>query len=294
MAENTVIDGNDDVAALKQLKKKPWIAWPTVLLQLSSQIAILSAWYCCLFHDMPLWVGCSINIIAYYFLFTPAHDAMHRSISSKSWVNDLTLFSLMLTYVPGNTGKFLGLMHMQHHRFANDTLDPDHQLVANPLNIFFLWFFWDFRYLYIYFKNQQHYPKYNLVRMFTELILGFSIVGGAAFFFPTEILILWVIPTRIMVWLVCLVFMYLPHIPHDVTHKNDPYRATSMRFGWEWLLTPLMMYQNYHLTHHLYPTIPFYRYKKAWLARKTFHESKNPAIVSAFRLNPKPSTEMGK
>ena len=54
--------------------------------------------------------------------------------------------------------------------------------------------------------------------------------------------------------------------------------------GWEWLLTPLMMYQNYHLVHHLYPTVPFYRYKKAWLAREQFHESHHPAKVRAFQF----------
>ena len=28
----------------------------------------------------------------------------------------------------------------------------------------------------------------------------------------------------------------------------------------EWLLTPLMLSQNYHLVHHLHPSVPFYRY----------------------------------
>ena len=292
MTESNVFDGNDDVAALKRLKKKPLLAWPTAILQWSSQVIIASVWYLCLFQNLPLWAGCVINIIAYYALFTPVHDAMHSSISSKSRVNDAMMFLLMLSFVPGNSGKFLGLMHMQHHRFANDELDPDHKLVSSPFNILFLWFFWDFRYIFIYFKNKKHYPQYNLIRLFTEVVVGFSVVGVVAFFFPIEVLLLWFIPTRAMIWLVCLVFMYLPHVPHNTTHKNDPYRATSMRLGWEWLLTPLMMYQNYHLTHHLYPTIPFYRYKKAWLARKTFHESNNPAIVNAFRLTPKPSAEV--
>ena len=29
-------------------------------------------------------------------------------------------------------------------------------------------------------------------------------------------------------------------------------------------MTPLMLYQNYHLVHHLHPVIPFYRYIAVW------------------------------
>lgn len=55
---------------------------------------------------------------------------------------------------------------------------------------------------------------------------------------------------------------------------KNPFQATTIRRGWEWLLTPLMVYQNYHLIHHLYPTIPFYNYLKV------------PAVQSAFGLTP--------
>ena len=51
-----------------------------------------------------------------------------------------------------------------------------------------------------------------------------------------------------------------------------------------WLLSPLLVYQNYHLMHHLYPTIPFYRYRKAWLARLDQHMARHPAIVRPLGL----------
>jgi len=54
----------------------------------------------------------------------------------------------------------------------------------------------------------------------------------------------------------------------------------------EWLLTPVLLYQNYHLVHHLYPTVPFYRYISIWRARLSFHESQNPAVVDALSLRP--------
>jgi fatty acid desaturase len=55
----------------------------------------------------------------------------------------------------------------------------------------------------------------------------------------------------------------------------------------EWLLTPVLLYQNYHLVHHLYPTVPFYRLLKVWNAKKDYHEAQNPAIVDTFSLGPR-------
>jgi len=63
---------------------------------------------------------------------------------------------------------------------------------------------------------------------------------------------------------------------------------TIFRDGAEWFWTPVLMCQNYHLVHHLYPNVPFYRLKRIWNARRTFHMSHDPAIVSAFGWRPAP------
>ena len=276
----------DEKARIQALRKKPLVAWPTVLLLWSVQAVIVWVWYSVLKGDLALWQGCLINIVAYYGKFTPAHDSMHKSVSRIPWINDLVLYQTMFTYLPFNSGKLLGLMHMQHHRFANDELDPDHAVVTHWYNALFLWFFWDFRYLYFYLKHRDQYPGINIGRILLEMTVGFSTVGIVAWFFPQEVLWLWLIPSRMMGWLICLVFMYLPHVPHSIRDKDAPYQATLMREGWEWLLTPLMMYQNFHLAHHLYPTVPFYRYRKVWDAARDYHEAQHPAWVKAFALRP--------
>lgn len=49
------------------------------------------------------------------------------------------------------------------------------------------------------------------------------------------------------------------------------------------------MYQNHHLMHHLYPTIPFYRYGRAWKAREAWHrEHSADMIIGPFGLGPEP------
>ena len=84
-----------------------------------------------------------------------------------------------------------------------------------------------------------------------------------------------------------LVFMVLPHYPHTGRQDENPNTTALMRMGKEWLLTPILMYQNYHLVHHLYPTVPFYRYGKVWKAREQYHrEHSGSMIISPFQLGP--------
>jgi len=52
------------------------------------------------------------------------------------------------------------------------------------------------------------------------------------------------------------------------------------------LLTPLFVYQNYHLIHHLYPTAPFYNYIKIWRLKHEELNAQNPAIQVGFGLTP--------
>jgi fatty acid desaturase len=44
------------------------------------------------------------------------------------------------------------------------------------------------------------------------------------------------------------------------------------------LLTPVLLFQNYHLIHHLIPTVPFYRYGRIWRAKKDFLIANGAAV----------------
>lgn len=55
-----------------------------------------------------------------------------------------------------------------------------------------------------------------------------------------------------------------------------------MRVGGENVLTPLFVYQNYHLVHHLHPSIPFYRYIVAWKRNEEAYLDRNAAISTWF------------
>ena len=56
----------------------------------------------------------------------------------------------------------------------------------------------------------------------------------------------------------------------------------------EWLFTPLMLSQNYHLVHHLHPSVPFYRYLATWRRNEEAYLERDAAIATVFgkQLNP--------
>ena len=66
----------------------------------------------------------------------------------------------------------------------------------------------------------------------------------------------------------------------------DRFMATTMRMGWEWLLTPLLVYQNYHLIHHLYPTVPFYKMHDVWHLKYDQLSDGNISYQRAFKMAP--------
>ena len=66
---------------------------------------------------------------------------------------------------------------------------------------------------------------------------------------------------------------------------SDAELSSNNLIGFEWLLTPLMTFQNYHLVHHLYPRAPFYRLIKLWKSRLDLHLSKDPLLIDALLLS---------
>ena len=63
----------------------------------------------------------------------------------------------------------------------------------------------------------------------------------------------------------------------------------------EWLFTPLMLSQNYHLVHHLHPSVPFYRYVRTWRRNEEAYLERDAAISTAFgnTLEPRASFASG-
>ncbi|SOJ57592.1 1,2-phenylacetyl-CoA epoxidase, subunit E [Mycobacterium simulans] len=100
--------------------------------------------------------------------------------------------------------------------------------------------------------------------------------------------VVFLIPQRIGATVLAWWFDWLPHHGLEHTQRSNRYRATRNRVGAEWLFTPVLLSQNYHLVHHLHPSVPFYRYLRTWQRNEEAYLERNAAISTVFgqQLNP--------
>ena len=296
-AQPDIADQADDLVLFKTLMKKPTVAWPTIMVLVASCIIFSLSTAAYIEGALPLSWAILFNTIAAYMSFTPAHEASHGSVSANRALNDWVGRLATVLQSPVPFFRAFRYIHMQHHRFTNDkTKDPDLYVGSGPGWLLPLkWTTLDINYLYRYLNPSvfMKRPKSErremlLALLFAAVVLTVISANGWLNYY----LLLFLIPGRITAIFLAITFDFLPHYPHQAQAKDQPFQCTSNRVGMEWLLTPVLLFQNYHLVHHLYPTVPFYRYLKIWYARKHYHQSQNPATTDAFSLSLRAESEL--
>ena len=113
------------------------------------------------------------------------------------------------------------------------------------------------------------------------LLVGSLMTAAIVAGFGVELLWLYILPQRLAVLWLAFAFDYLPH--HGLHHRpsEDKFKTTRNRVGYERLLSPMLLYQNYHLVHHLHPVVPFYRYLKVWRRNEDAYLAREPALSTA-------------
>ena len=276
------------------LSQEPEFAWPTIILFFICAGFILGSTWAAIYGYISYLAACFINGTAGYFLFSPMHDAIHSSLGRSKQLNLWVGRISFLFYSSLVAFELMRFIHFRHHRNANSDEDEADGVIQSGPGWFrpLKWPFLDLIYAWKYFgqgywKERPKSEKRNIIIMalITLVMWPWLVING----YLMELLMLWIIPQRISFFLIAFIFVYLPHVPNDVSEQDNAYRATSIRQGMEWLLSPLMMYQNYHLVHHLYPNVPFYRLVKIWNSKLDEHLSHDPAIVSVLGLYPRPA-----
>jgi fatty acid desaturase len=180
------------------------------------------------------------------------------------WVNELVGW---VAGIPQLT-PFLAFryVHLEHHKHTNEPgNDPDFWAGSGPR------WQWPLRWL----TTDLHYYPWCLMRarklprevwamtgvmaLYWGGVVGLALNGHAR-----EVLLLWLLPTRLATALLGFAFDFLPHRPHTVPARENRFVASYVVE--HAFLTPLLLGQNYHLIHHLYPAVPFYRYGRVWRA----------------------------
>ena len=272
----------------RELKQTPAISWPAMGLLLLGLSVIGGASAMALSGVIPLWVAMLANGLGLYLLFSIMHESLHRNVSTNNPANELFGRISLLLLIPAAPLEIARWAHFQHHRFTSSDKDPDNWIHnAKWWDLLLRWPNFDLYYLYAFLRDGGEQKKRHAWALITQAVVFVVTVVSLVYFgYGMEVLFLWILASRIALTLVALVFVFLPHHPAEITAQQDEYRATSIRQGWEWLLTPLFVYQNYHLIHHLYPTAPFYNYIKIWHLKYDELIAKNPAIHQGFALEP--------
>ena len=214
----------------------------------------------------PSWCCFLTNVLALHLSGTVIHDASHNSAHKNPILNSILGHGSALML--GFAFPVFTRVHIQHHGNVNDPEnDPDHFVsTGGPLWLIAARFF----YHEIFFFKRRLWRKYELLEWFLSRLFVATIVFFACQYdFLPYILNFWFSPALVVGIALGLFFDYLPHLPF--IERN---RWKNARVYPSPILNLLILGQNYHLIHHLWPSIPWYKYQAAYRATKPLLDSK--------------------
>jgi ferredoxin-NADP reductase/fatty acid desaturase len=266
-------------------ERVPALSWPIVGI-FSGAIAVFafSTW-AALADRLAAPGTVLLSATAIFVLFTVLHDAAHYSVSTHRWVNVAFGRVAMLFVSPLISFKSFAFIHIEHHRNTNDDgNDPDHFVSGASLwQVPARFALMDVPYLAFLVRNVRRRPRAEVLETSFLLVMSVAvIVISSVTGHLWTLAVLYLIPERVAMFVLAWWFDWLPHHDLEDTQQENRYRATRNRVGSEWILTPLLLSQNYHLVHHLHPSIPFYRYVAAWRRNEEAYLERDAAIGTVF------------
>jgi beta-carotene hydroxylase len=262
-------DTLDHKAAAAAGKYMAGVAWPTVVLGVALTAAYVSVVLSALTGSLSLWLAVPLVAVISYLSYTVLHDAVHGSIagscSSLRWLNDaLGYLAAWITMIPLTAHRH---EHLAHHRHTNDSADdPDFHMgdmcrsPASPLHTAMRGWLSQFDY---YRRHRWHRASarqnlWLLLEIAAALLprLGVLVAG-----FWLEALTLFGLAWLMGAIAVVYLFAYLVHRPHEQVGRYVDTATIILPWPLHPVLTWCWMYQNYHAIHHLFPRVPFYRYR---------------------------------
>lgn len=214
------------------------------------------------------WGGCCFlaNVLALHLAGTVIHDASHNSAHRNRILNAILGHGSAL--ILGFAFPVFTRVHLQHHAHVNDPEnDPDHFVsTGGPLWMIAARFF----YHEVFFFKRRLWRKYELWEWFFSRLFVFTLVFlGIHYGFISYLMNYWFVPALVVGIALGLFFDYLPHRPFQERNRWKNARVYPSP-----ILNLLILGQNYHLVHHLWPSIPWYNYQPAYYAVKPLLDAK--------------------
>jgi beta-carotene hydroxylase len=248
------------------------------------------------------FVRFSLTYISFSVMHDAAHDSIARPASGATFLNPLLGWSAALCF--GAPFAVFRSIHLNHHRYTNDDqLDADLWAGGNFRGTVYSAKRYPFLryallplrcatqlYHYLYHALKYMVAEWPPIQFFRDvsLILVFTVFPLVSVMIPKFNYFFWMfhLPMVAAVLILGMFFDYLPHRPHSVNdnpvlstalitlkkptskdnnNKTDCcYSAEEIRkSGIDWLTIPLLS-QNFHPVHHLFPSVPFYRYSAVY------------------------------
>jgi beta-carotene hydroxylase len=209
---------------------------------------------------VPAGVTIALHTLAFYLGFTVLHESVHRLVHKNRVLNDILGWPTAMVFTVTQTT--FRAVHLMHHSKTNDPeQDPDFAVGQGP------WWqrparvlspLWEYRVKY--YRNRLWRERWELA---VQLAFDAALIGVIALCAATghfgDLLVLWLAPALISVAFLAYTFDYLPHKPYDSRERFLDTRAYPSR-----VLNVVLLGQNYHLIHHAWNTIVWYRYQQAF------------------------------
>jgi beta-carotene hydroxylase len=258
----------------KELLSPPGDFNPTLLMFLVVVIMLVLSNFGYWLWEWPHWLCFSVNTLALHCSGTVIHDACHQSAHRNRIVNAILghCSALILVFAfPVFTR-----VHLQHHGNVNHPKDdPDHYVsTGGPLWLIAV------RFLYheVFFFQRRLWRNYELLEWFISRLIVITIVYiSVQYHFLGYILNFWFIPAFVIGITLGFFFDYLPHRPFVERSRWKNARVYPGK-----VLNILILGQNYHLIHHLWPSIPWYNYQPAYYLMKPLLDEKGSPQTSGL------------
>lgn len=241
----------------------PELAWGTLLLLAGILLGYALVIPAAMQGYLPYPLATLVCAYLAYASFTVMHDAGHGSlIQVGSRLKKLEAMIGWLASIPLLIAPYrlFQKIHDRHHAFTNDPeRDPDHYSFGDKwylvvLNSLFI----PLQYHIMSVTTLRHLKviraTYSSSLLYLVLVVG-SLAMLASSGYAREVMYFAVAPAIIAVFFLAMFFDYIPHHPHKSLGRYHNTRIFPGRIG-----NIVLLGQNYHLIHHLYPRVPWYRY----------------------------------
>ena len=221
---------------------------------------------------IPMWLGFILATANLCYCYLPTHEAQHGNIGRPGtrwrWLNELvghtSVFPLLVPY------RLHRAIHLKHHAHANDDAkDPDIYIRADTV--------WGAAFNAYLSKQPGHSggmtdevleDSEQKEKLVLEALLATRLTWLAMFIlawsgFALELLFLWWLPYWIASIYTPVTLSWAPHHPQRETGRYRDTRAWKSPVG-----TILSAGMEYHVVHHLFPSIPLNRTPAAYRALK--------------------------